>query len=196
VDRVIALEVHNPAAFANAFRCGADNLDAHAVFAAHLAPMLGVEEAVVLSPDTGGFKRAESFRQCLADALDRPVRLGMMEKWRSGGMIFGRTLFAKVAGCDVVIVDDLISSGTTMLRAAHAARDAGARAVYAVASHGLFTGGATVALNDPSLTRLVIGDSVPPFRLRGSGMLDRLDVLPMAPLFVQAIRPHQGEGVT
>lgn len=191
VDRVISLDVHNPAAFANAFRCRADNLDAHALFAAHLTPMLSADEAVVLSPDTGGFKRAEAFRQCLADILDRPVRLGLMEKWRNGGVVSGRTLFAKVIGCDVVIVDDMIGTGTTMLRAAHAARDAGARAVYAVASHGLFTGGATVALNDPSLIRLIIGDGVPPFRLRGSSVLDRLDVLPVAPLFAQAIRSHR-----
>jgi ribose-phosphate pyrophosphokinase len=188
VDRVLTLEVHNPAAFANAFRCRAESLEAHALFAARLVPELHSDEVVVLSPDTGGFKRAEAFRQHLADMLDRPVRLGLMEKWRNGGVVSGRTLFAKVIGCDVVIVDDMIGTGTTMLRAAHAARDAGARSVRAVASHGLFTGGATVALNDPALARLLVSDSVPPFRLRGSGVLDRLDVLPIAPLFVRAIR--------
>jgi len=188
VDRVLTLEVHNPAAFANAFRCGADNLEAHAAMAARLAPKLGGDDVVVLSPDTGGFKRAEAFRHHLTDVLGRPVALGLMEKWRSGGVVSGRALYADVAGCDVVVVDDLVSTGTTLLRAAHAARDAGARSVHAVASHGLFTGDATSALADPVLASLLVTDSVPPFRLKGSGALRRLEVLPVAPLFVQAIR--------
>lgn len=189
VDRVITLETHNPAAFGNAFRCGADNLSAHRLLVAGLAPELGAADVVVLSPDAGGIKRAEAFRHQLAASLGRPVQLGMMEKWRSGGALSGSTLFAEVAGCEVVIVDDLIGTGGTVLRAAHAAREAGARAVHAVASHGLFTGDATVALADPVLASLRVTDSVPPFRLRGSGVLARLGVLPVAPLFVQAIRP-------
>mgnify|MGYP000867940367 CR=1 FL=1 len=189
VDRVITLETHNPAAFGNAFRCGADNLSVHRLLAAGLAPELGARDVVVLSPDAGGIKRAEAFRHHLAESLGRAVRLGMMEKWRSGSVLSGTTLFAEVAGCDVVIVDDLISTGGTVLRAAHAARHAGAMAVHAVATHGLFTGDATVALADPVLASLRITDSIPPFRLRGSAALDRLSVLPVAPLFAQAIRP-------
>src|SRR3970282_626414 len=73
VDRVLTLDVHNPAAFENAFRCQAEQLEAHPLFAAHLAPALQNHEVTVLSPDAGGLKRADAFRGSLALVLDRPV---------------------------------------------------------------------------------------------------------------------------
>jgi len=87
----------------------------------------------------------------------------------------------------VVIVDDLIGTGTTLLRAARAARAAGAREVTAVASHGLFVGAAAEAMADRALDRIVVTDSVPPFRLQGSGAAQRIEVLACAPLFAEAI---------
>ncbi len=195
VDRVLTLDVHNPAAFENAFRCQAEQLEAHPLFAAHLAPALQDHEVTVLSPDAGGLKRADTFRGSLALALDRPVGLGLMEKHRSAGVVSGEALFAEVADRSVVIVDDMIGTGTTLLRAARAARAAGARAVIAVASHGLFVGAAAEALADPVLDRILITDSVPPFRLAGSAAAARIEVLASAPLFAQAIR-HQPEGKT
>ena len=188
VDRVLTLDVHNPAAFENAFRCQAEQLEAHPLFAAHLAPALQDHEVTVLSPDAGGLKRADAFRGSLALVLDRPVGLGLMEKYRSAGVVSGEALFADVAGRSVVIVDDMIGTGTTLLRAARAARAAGARGVIAVASHGLFVGTAAQTLVDPALDRIVVTDSVPPFRLQGSAAAAKVEVLASAPLFAAAIR--------
>jgi len=187
-DRVLALDVHNPAAFENAFRCEAAQLEARPLFVAHIASALGGHDVTVLSPDAGGVKRADAFRQSLAQALDAPVELGLMEKQRSGGIVSGETLFAQVEGRSVVIVDDLIGTGTTLLRAARAARAAGALSVMAVASHGLFVGAAAEAMADAALDRIVVTDSVPPFRLQGSAAAGRIEVLPCAPLFAEAIR--------
>ena len=194
VDRVLTLDVHNPAAFENAFRCQAEQLQAAPLFAAHLAPSLGDRDVIVLSPDAGGLKRADAFRNALVLALDRPVGMGMMEKYRSAGVVSGETLFADVAGRCVVIVDDMIGTGTTLLRAARAARAAGATSVIAVASHGLFVGTAAETLTDPALERIVVSDSVPPFRLRGSAAAAKVEVLASAPLFAAAIRGQQGTG--
>ena len=191
VDRVLTLDVHNPAAFENAFRCQAEQLEAHPLFAAHLAPLLQDQEVTVLSPDVGGFKRAEAFRASLALALDRPVGLGLMEKHRSAGVVTGDALFAEVDGRSVVIVDDMIGTGTTLLRAARAARAAGAKAVIAVASHGLFVGTAGQTLADPAIDRIVVTDSVPPFRLQGTAAAAKVEVLASAPLFAAAIRGSQ-----
>lgn len=187
-DRVLALDVHNPAAFENAFRCGAGNLEARPLFVDHIAPALRGHDVTVLSPDAGGVKRADALRQALSQALDAPVELGLMEKQRSAGIVSGDTLFAQVEGRSVVIVDDLIGTGTTLLRAARAARAAGARAVIAVASHGLFVGAAAEAMADRALDRIVVTDSVPPFRLHGSAAAQRIEVLACAPLFAEAIR--------
>ena len=111
-----------------------------------------------------------------------------MEKQRAAGVVSGETLFAQVEGRDVVIVDDLIGTGTTLLRAARAAREAGARAVIAAASHGLFVGAAATAMADAALDRVVVTDSVPPLRLRGTAAANRIEVLGCAPLFAEAIR--------
>lgn len=191
VDCVLVLDVHNPAAFENAFRCRVEVLEARPLLVARLAPRLRGQEVTVLSPDAGGLKRADAFRQALAQALDRSVELGLMEKRRSAGVVSGEALFADVAGRDVVIVDDLVGTGTTLLRAAGAARAAGARRVFAAASHGLFVGAAPEALASPLLDRILVTDSVPPFRLQGSAAAARVEVLAGAALFAQAIaRQH------
>ena len=87
-----------------------------------------------------------------------------------------------------MIVDDLISTGGTLLRAARAARQAGARRVIALVTHGLFTAGAAEVLADPAIERLVVTDAVPGFRLPSGSVRDKLDILPVAPLLAETIR--------
>ena len=85
--------------------------------------------------------------------------------------------------------DDLIASGETMQRAAAALREAGAREVHAFAAHGLFVGRAAQALADPAIERVVVCDSVPPFRLAADAALRaRLKVVSAVPLLAAAIR--------
>ena len=91
-----------------------------------------------MSPDLGGIKRAESFRAALEARIGRSVEYAFVEKYRSAGVVSGGTLVGNVAGRIVIMIDDLIASGTTLARAAQACRDAGATAVYAAASHGAF----------------------------------------------------------
>jgi ribose-phosphate pyrophosphokinase len=186
-DCIATLDVHNPAAFENAFRCRAEHVLACGLFASRLAGSFGGRDVVVVSPDAGGMKRADALRLALAECLDAPVGLGMMEKRRSRGVVSGQALFADVAGCAVVIVDDMIASGSTVLRAAHAARAAGAASVVAVASHGLFVGDAGDALADPAIDRILVTDSVPPYRIEGRAAAGCVEVLPAAPLFAAAI---------
>jgi ribose-phosphate pyrophosphokinase len=195
VDRVVTLDVHNLAAYQNAFRCATEHLEARMLFVDHFAPLLREEEAIVLSPDEGGLKRADAFRRALSSALDRHIPSGFMEKRRSGGVVSGETLFADVKGRTVLIIDDLISTGTTLLRAAQATREHGAKGVYAAASHGLFIGRANQLLADPALDEVVVTDSVPPFRLDPNAQ-KKLVVLDAAALFAETIRRmHEGGSV-
>lgn len=193
-DRVMVLEVHNPAAFQNAFRCSTELLDTARLFAGHFAERIGTEPVVVVSPDTGGIKRAERLREALSRHLDRPIGGAFMEKKRSAGVVSGDALVGEVEGATVIIVDDLISTGGTLARAAQACRRQGARAVHAAAAHGIFAGSAGQVLADPALDSLVVTDSIPPFRLEGTPARAKLTQIEIAPLLAEAIRRIHGGG--
>lgn len=193
VDRVVVMDVHNLAAFENAFRCRIEHLEARGLFARHLAPRLRGEGVTVVSPDAGGAKRAEALRESLAAALGDEVGLAFLEKKRSGGVVSGEAVVGDLAGRSAVIVDDLISTGTTLGRAAAACRAAGAVRVVAAVTHGLFLGEAERVLGESPLESLLVTNTVPPFRLAPETVRARLTLLDVAPLLAEAIkRLHEG----
>jgi ribose-phosphate pyrophosphokinase len=188
--QVIALEVHNVAAFQNAFRGPTLHLEAHRAFEAQVAGWVADQPVAVASPDPGGVKRAQLWREALEVRLARPVGFAMVDKRRSAGVVSSFSLVAgDVQGAVVLLLDDLIASGETVRRAALALREAGALKVIACAAHGLFTGAAAEVLGDASIDEVVVTDSVPAFRLPPDSPLRRkLRVMSAAPLFAQAIK--------
>ena len=192
-DRVVAFDVHNLAAFQNAFRCRTDHLDAMGLFVDHFKSRLPAGDVVILSPDIGGMKRAGLLRDALVRVTGRAVSVGFMEKQRSQGAVAGETLFAEVAGRSVVIVDDMISSGTTVARAARACRKQGAARIYVGATHGAFTIRANETLADPALEQIVVTDSVACSKLSAGAVREKLAWLDCSGLFAEAIRRiHEG----
>jgi ribose-phosphate pyrophosphokinase len=192
-DRMLTLDVHNLAAYQNAFRIPAEHLEARGLFVAWFAAQLRDEDIAVVSPDAGGVKRADAFRDALSRTLGRPVGSAFMEKRRSEGVVSGEAVVGEIGGRTAIIVDDLISSGTTLARAAAACRALGARQVFAAASHGLFIGAAGSVLAGPALDKVLVTDSVPPFRLPPALLGSQVEVLDSAPLFAEAIRRlHDG----
>jgi ribose-phosphate pyrophosphokinase len=112
-----------------------------------------------------------------------------MEKRRSGGVVSGQDLLVgPVKGRVVVIVDDLVSTGTTLARAAAVCHAGGAVAIYATATHGLFTGDAERVVREGGFERLIVANTVPPFRLTPETAAAHLTVLDVAPLLAEAIR--------
>jgi ribose-phosphate pyrophosphokinase len=148
----------------------------------------------VVSPDAGGAKRAELFREALETALGHPVGKGITEKRRSAGVVSGDLFVGDVADTTALIIDDLISTGTTLVRTARAVREAGARRVIALVTHGLFMPGSVEALADPAIDRLVVADAVPPFRLGDNPVRAKIDTLPAAPLLAEAVRRLHEDG--
>lgn len=191
-DRIVTMDVHNLAAFQNAFRIRTDHLEATKLFVTHFAARLGEETVTVVSPDIGGVKRAERFRQVLGRALNRELGAAFLEKARAKGVMRGGKLIGDVAGTAIVI-DDLISTGGTLLHAAAACRENGAAKVYAAATHGVFTGAAARLLSGEELDKVVVTDTIPPFRLDPELARRKLEALSVAPLFAEAIRRlHEG----
>ena len=195
-DRVVTLDVHNLAAFENAFRCRIDHLEARGLFVDYFAPKVESEEVVVVSPDVGGVKRAEQFRQLLTRRLGREPGSAFLEKYRSSGVVSGEAVVGNVEGSVAIIIDDLISTGGTILRAARACRAKGAARVFAAASHGMFVGDAARLLTEPALDGLAVTDSIPPFRIDPALASQKLVVLETAPLLAEAIRRiHEGGSI-
>ena len=187
-DAVAALEVHNLAAFQNAFRRRTVALTATPIFIEHVKPMTAPGGLCVVSPDTGGAKRAEQFRKALQHALRQPVGSALVEKHRSGGVVSGNLFAGDVKGKTALIIDDMISSGATLARAAEAAKKAGAERVLALVAHGLFAEGSEKAVLNPALDGLIITDSVQPPRLKQGAMANKVTILSCAPLLAEAIR--------
>jgi ribose-phosphate pyrophosphokinase len=199
-DRVVVLDVHNLAAFENAFRIPTIPLDTAVLFAQHFAALTGVGDWVVASPDIGGVKRAQRLRNVLAAQLNLNVDSAFMDKQRSSGVLSGETLVGNVDGKRVLIVDDMISSGTTMRRAVAACRKAGASQVHLAATHAVFQPQAQLLFasddreSQPDsvvvTNSVALQDSFQPFVSKA------LTVLDIAPLYATTIAQlHRGESV-
>jgi ribose-phosphate pyrophosphokinase len=196
VTHVIGLDVHNVAAFENAFRCSVDHLEA-APFAADLVARHAEGRAVtVVAPDFGGAKRAQRLQDLVGARTGTTVDFAVYAKRRDNGAVSGDLLVGPVAGRHVVIVDDLIAAGSTMLRAVQACRAAGAVSVTAFATHGVFAPGAERLLGSDGPDRLYVTDSILPTRLAPGVAAAKLHVIPVSALFAEAVRRIEaGESV-
>ena len=195
-DIVVTLDVHNLAAYQNAFRCRTEHLEARPLFVDHFAGRLAQWQGrlVVMSPDVGGIKRADAFRESLAARLGREVGGAFLEKRRSAGVVSGETVVGEVEGSCVIIIDDMVAGGTTLARAAAACAERGAVRILAAASHGLFTGDAERKLARSPLEQLVFTDSVEPFRLSTGFLEQKTELLDCSGLLAEAIHRLHGGG--
>ncbi|MEX0741833.1 MAG: ribose-phosphate diphosphokinase, partial [Phycisphaeraceae bacterium] len=163
----------------------------------HFAPFAEQGPLAVVSPDIGGVKRAEIFRQILSERSGHSIASAFMEKRRSNGVVSGEMLVGDVRDRTAVLFDDMIATGTTLVRAARACAREGAKRVFAAATHGLFVAGSPELLADPAIEQIVVSDTVPPFRIEADLAEQRIITLPASTLFAEAIRRmHQGESVT
>lgn len=155
VDRVVCLDLHSRAV-EGCFPKPVEHADAVPALIEHVKKHL-LSPAVVLSPDLGAVKRAEAF----ARPLGLPV--AVVHKQRlSGSDVQAQAVVGDVAGRHVVIVDDMISTGGTLVAAVQTAIAHGAKSpVTVVASHGLFVGPAFERLAAQPLARVIVTDSVP-----------------------------------
>ena len=178
VDRVVCLDLHSRAV-EGCFPRPVEHADAVPLLIAHLRSTLTLP-AVVISPDLGAVKRAEQF----ARPLGLPV--AVVHKQRlSGAEVKAMGVVGEVAGRHVIVVDDMISTGGTLVAAVETVLAHGAKSpVTVVASHGLFVGPAQERLAALPLARVVVTDSVPfPGKARFP-----LEIVRSAPALADVIR--------
>ncbi|XIA66466.1 ribose-phosphate diphosphokinase [Bradyrhizobium sp. TZ2] len=188
VDAIVALDVHNPAAFENAFRIPAVNIECAQLFAAHFGKALADQDIEVISPDIGGMKRAEHFRDALSTTMNEDVELGTLGKRRMDHIVSAEEIPGDVRERTVVIFDDMIATGSTMLRAVEACRKGGAAYVVVAATHGLFLGGAHKLVASSLVDRIIISDTVPPFRLDARLVTEKVTILSASQAIADGIR--------
>jgi ribose-phosphate pyrophosphokinase len=197
-DTLVTVDVHNLAAFQNGFRCRTLNLDTARLYSIEVASRAGDAPVTILSPDLGGVKRAELLRQAVELVRNKPARFAVVEKHRSEGVTSGGLFAGEVSGHDVWIVDDLIESGETLLRAAEACRLRGARSVHLMATHAFCDAAALKRLLGPAVTSLTVTDTagtdtagpiMPPH--------PKVRLLSVAPLIGQCLtRMHNGQAIS
>lgn len=188
---LVGLDVHNPAAFDNAFRIPTVHLSALPMFADHFLRRLGGSaELTVISPDVGGIKRAQLFRELLAERSGREIGLAFVEKRRARGVVSGGTLAGQIAGRAAIVLDDLCATGGTLIRAAATCRDGGATAVHVAVTHTPLIPGVAALIAAEAIASITVTDSVGiALAAALSGIpADRLITLSTAPLFGETVR--------
>jgi ribose-phosphate pyrophosphokinase len=192
VDRVATVEVHNLAAYQNAFRCPTEHIDPAPVLAEALARDLAGHTLVAVSPDLGGVKRVDHYRALLGRALGQEVPAAVVEKFRSRDVVSGGAVVGDVSGRTAVLIDDMIAGGTTLARAASACREAGALAVIAAAAHGAFVPDASPTLAGAPIDRLYVLDHIPPDALDPAFVDARVRRVDSSRLIADGIRIWSG----
>lgn len=104
-------------------------------------------------------------------------------------------LVGSVANRVCILVDDLADTSNTITRAAKLVRSEGATAVYALITHGVFSGDALQRINASAIDKVVVTNSVP--QVDHKALCPKLEVLDIAPMFAEAIRRvHHGESLS
>ncbi len=176
-DRILTLDMHSPA-IEGFFDIPVDHLRSTPILAAHFHRM-HMNDLVVVSPDSGGVSRADEFREGTSGTLaiiskkhPGPERTEVLE------------MVGDVQDKEALIVDDVISTGVTLVKAAETLVARGAKKVSAAAVHGVFADGALQNINDSIIDKVYVTDSIP---LPDQGPRDKIEVLTVAPLLAEAI---------
>jgi ribose-phosphate pyrophosphokinase len=183
VDHVITVDAHTPA-LEGYFRIPVENVSAVDVLAAAVGQRLGTDRGrmVVVAPDVGAVRFATRY----AKYLNLPVAV-CHKRRGDGGEVSVSGLTGDVAGHGCIIVDDMISTGGTIVESIRAVREAGAApSPSVVATHAVLVPGALRRLADAGVQDLFVTDSIGP-RAAHAGAL-RPRVVSIAPLLAAALR--------
>ena len=187
VDRMLTMDLH-AGQIQGFFDIPVDNLYAQPLFVKDLktSPMIGAGNAVIVSPDAGGVPRARA----VAKQLD--LDIAIIDKRRDrANESEAMNVIGDVKGKQCIIVDDIIDTGGTLVKAAQALISEGAEEVEANITHGVLSKGGAQRMEKSALSRLVITDTIP------APENNVLKVISVANIFAEAIRRvHHDESIS
>jgi len=192
VGKIITLDMHCDQ-IQGFYNISLDNLPASLMQAEYFQKKYGADlsDLVVVSPDYGGAKRAREF----ARFLDDRDEIGVMEKRRSGDRANKVETLGyqgpSVNGKNIVLYDDMVDTGGSIISAAKALHDLGAKTVYAAASHGIFSRPNADTTAEERLRKagiqVVVTDSIPRSEEYQREHADWLTMLPLDKMLAEAV---------
>ena len=178
IDRLLTMDLH-AGQLQGFFSKPVDHMTALPLLSQYVSDQLGQSDLVIVAPDAGRVKLTRNF----ARKVQAPYALMEKERPAHGVAEIGRVI-GDVKGKVAVIVDDMIDTGGTLAAAAQTVMDEGASEVYAVATHGVFSGAAWENLAASPLSGIVVTDTIP---LR-EGAPEMIRVLSVADMLTDSIR--------
>ena len=186
-NRVLTMDLHADQVH-GFFSVPVDHLTAIPVIADHFRSRLDLSNMVAVATDAGGAKRVGRFSERLG------IPMAIIDKRRiTDTLVKQGHVVGDVSGRDVVILEDEISTGGTLISTIETLRAAGARSIHAGAVHGVLCGPAIERLREAPVDSVVVTNTV---QVAPEKQIDKLTVLTVAPLFAAAIeRIHSGASV-
>lgn len=169
-DRMLTVDLHT-AQIEGFFDIPVDNLYARQVLLAAIKDK-GIRDFVVVTPDLGSIKLARSF------ATEAGAEFAIIDKIRlSATRVADVNLIGNVNGKDVLLADDMCSTAGTLVSAAQACREKGAKRIFAAVTHGIMVGEAVARIEQSPIEALLMSDTIPPTdRLAGGKKLITVSV--------------------
>lgn len=182
IDKIITVDLHNTAS-APLLKTPVISLKSAALFAAALKKD-GVKFDSILAPDKGARERCEELKQAAKTAL--PV--AYCEKTRGPAGVFVSGIAGQLTGPRILIYDDILDTGETLIAACRAARRLGVREITVAVTHGLFTGKKWHELWKLGVKKIYTTDSMPQvFAKRDK----KIKIIPVLPLLIKYLKPQK-----
>ena len=187
-NRVLTMDLH-AGQIMGFFDVPVDNLFARPILLEQITKDYGGEKISIVSPDAGGVARARAY----AKRLD--ADLAIIDKRRTGpNEIAEMNVIGDVSGSTAIIVDDMVDTGGTLVKAADALLENGAKRVITCCTHGVLSGNAKERLSSSNIERNIVSDTIYQPDLADHSKIVSLSV---APLFGQAIqRIHEEDSIS
>lgn len=186
VDRVLTCDLHAEQ-IQGFFDVPVDNVFGSPILLDDIMKKTDLVNPIVVSPDIGGVVRARAVAKLLNDA-----DMAIIDKRRPKANVSQvMHIIGDVAGRDCILVDDMIDTGGTLVKAAEALKERGARQVFAYATHAVFSGNAAKNLANDALDEVVVTDTIPlSAEIRA---LNKVRVLTISGMLAEAIRRISNE---
>ncbi len=178
-DRVVTMDLH-AGQIQGYFNIPVDHLSAISHLAEYFKDIVKPKDAVAVSPDLGGVTRARNF----ANRLD--LSIAIIEKRRPKANVSEvMNLIGEIEGKDCIIIDDIVDTAGTIVKAAAVLKERGARRVYGCATHGVLSGPAIERIEDSELEQFIITNTIP---FNPKRETKKIEVVSVASLFAESIR--------